>query len=204
MKLIELLEYTFLIIAIIGIIYLIVKDINKPKEKIKGWVRYLTGIGLAFLLVWCFYVAKRIVVGEQCPTPTSYGCTSKTEILIDAIAEVESGNDTTAKSKTSSAAGHLQQLKVLVDEANRIDTTKHYTYNDRYNKEKAEEIFAIIQDKYNPKWDIETAIRLWYGGPGFTKAGTQEYYDKVIRVYNTKIADNIEDYVRNIQSLNLK
>ena len=59
----------------------------------------------------------------------------KREILVDAIGEYESHNDSTSKNKNSSAAGHLQILKVMIDEANNISGYKKYEYQDRYNKQ---------------------------------------------------------------------
>ena len=45
-------------------------------------------------------------------------------------------------------------------------------------------MFILTQKNLNPKNDIEKAIRIWNGGPGYTKAGTDCYYRKVMKVYN--------------------
>ncbi len=202
MKFTNLLEYTGLIIAIIAIVYLIVLDLRKPKDKIKEWLRYFIGIILTVLLFTCFYTGKKLVFGEE--TQKEYGYIDREKLLIESIAEVESGNDTTATNSASSASGHLQQLRIIVDDCNKIDTSKHYKYSDRFNKQKAEEMFRIIQNKYNPKGDIEKAIRLWNGGPGYTTASTQAYYEKVRAVYNRRLNEEIAEFVRNVQSLRYK
>ena len=61
---------------------------------------------------------------------------------------------------------------------------KRYTYADRLDPEKSKEMFILTQKHLNPKNDIEKAIRIWNGGPGYTKAGTDCYYRKVMRFYN--------------------
>ena len=45
-------------------------------------------------------------------------------------------------------------------------------------------MFILTQKHLNPKNDIEHAIRLWNGGPQYKKASTEDYYRKVMRVYN--------------------
>lgn len=127
----------------------------------------------------------------------------KSNLLLEAIAEIESRNDTTAQSKISSAAGHLQILKVTVDECNRLLGEQKYSYKDRYSRKEAEEMFWIIQDKYNPKGDIETAIRLWNGGPNYSKESTQGYYEAVMKVYNRKLDEKLLDIAKHYKALTL-
>lgn len=127
----------------------------------------------------------------------------KSNLLLEAIAEIESRDDTTAQSKISSAAGHLQILKVTVDECNRLLGEQKYSYKDRYSRKEAEEMFWIIQDKYNPKGDIETAIRLWNGGPNYSKESTQRYYEAVMRVYNRKLDEKLLDIAKHYKALTL-
>ena len=127
----------------------------------------------------------------------------KREILVDAIGEYESHNDSTAKNKNSSASGHLQILKVMIDEANNISGYKKYEYQDRYNKQTAIEIFNLIQNKYNPKGDIEKAIRLWNGGPHYNVKSTQTYYENVRSIYNKKIDEQLDTIIKEYKSLNL-
>ena len=42
----------------------------------------------------------------------------------------------------------------------------------------------VIGNIFDNEDDIEKAIRIWNGGPGYTKAGTEGYYRKIIKVYN--------------------
>ena len=114
--------------------------------------------------------------------------------LITAIGTVESGLNDNARSGVH--AGFLQISKVCVADCNRINKLKgvstRYTLQDRFNHQKAIEMFWIIQNFYNPKGDlkdddrIERMIRLWNGGSGWVKnpRKTDGYYKKVIKVYN--------------------
>jgi len=115
----------------------------------------------------------------------------KVTILMDAIGEIESKNDSTAKSSISTASGHLQILKGTVDECNNIlkakGESKRFTYDDRHSKEKSKDMFMLLNEKYNPKGDIERAIRMWNGGPNYSIGSTQEYYERVIKEYNKKM-----------------
>ena len=45
-------------------------------------------------------------------------------------------------------------------------------------------MFVIYQKRYNPKNNIEKAIRLWNGGCGYSKAKTENYYQKIMKYYN--------------------
>lgn len=85
------------------------------------------------------------------------------EKLIWAITEVESGGNDFAKNPRSSALGRFQQLKIYVDDVNRIVGSQSYSYNDRTDSVKAREMFDIIQQHYNPKKDLDRAIRLHRG-----------------------------------------
>lgn len=85
------------------------------------------------------------------------------ERLVHAICMVESGCDDNARNKTSSASGRFQMLKIYVDEVNRIEGKRIYSYNDRFNPIKAREMFDIYQQHYNPNKDIDKAIVLHRG-----------------------------------------
>lgn len=104
--------------------------------------------------------------------------------LIDAIIYVESRGNPRAKGGCS--VGILQITPIAVRECNNIlkakGSKKRYTYSDRYDVEKSKEMFMLIQEKYNPGRDIEKAIRLWNGGPGYTIKGTQKYFNKVMKI----------------------
>lgn len=104
--------------------------------------------------------------------------------VISAIAYTESRYDPNAVSKTGNHVGYLQISKIMIRDCNRILGYNKYTYKDRYSIEKSKEIFHLIQKTYNPTNNVEKAIRMWNGGTGFTKDGTEAYYQRVKRKLN--------------------
>lgn len=107
------------------------------------------------------------------------------EPVIAALSIVESNNNPNATSGRS--VGILQITPILVKECNQIlkrrGLTKRYTLQDRYSIEKSKEMFLLVQSYFNPKNDVEYAIRSWKGGINYTVKSTQHYYNKVMRVY---------------------
>ena len=107
--------------------------------------------------------------------------------VINAVAQVESGGDPNAVN-SAGCVGLLQITKICVRQCNiwleQDKSKKCYTYADRLDPEKSKEMFILTQKHLNPKNDIEHAIRLWNGGPQYKKASTEDYYRKVMRVYN--------------------
>ena len=105
--------------------------------------------------------------------------------LIRAIIQVESGGNPRAVGGNS--AGILQITPVCLKDCNNIlqqkKVNKRYTMNDRFNVEKSIEMFKLYQGKYNPGNNIEKAIRLWNGGPGYSVRGTEAYFQRVIKHY---------------------
>ncbi|MBR4388491.1 MAG: transglycosylase SLT domain-containing protein [Prevotella sp.] len=102
--------------------------------------------------------------------------------VIDAIIQVESKGNPNARSGIY--CGILQISPVLVQECNNIlkrrGSSKRYTLNDRFNVTKSKEMFVIIQSYYNPKHNVERAIRMWQGGCNYNVRSTQRYYDRVM------------------------
>lgn len=102
--------------------------------------------------------------------------------VIDAIIQVESKGNPNARSGIY--CGVLQISPVLVQECNNIlkrrGSSKRYTLNDRFNVAKSKEMFVIIQSYYNPKHNVERAIRMWQGGCNFNVRSTQRYYERVM------------------------
>ena len=102
--------------------------------------------------------------------------------VIDALIQVESKGNPNASSGIS--CGILQISPVLVQECNNIlkrrGSSKRYTLNDRFNVNKSKEMFVIIQSYYNPKHNVERAIRMWQGGCNYNVRSTQRYYDRVM------------------------
>jgi hypothetical protein len=104
--------------------------------------------------------------------------------VIDAIIEVESGGKADAVDKSGKSCGIMQITPILVEECNRImelrKSSKRYTMKDRFSVSKSKEMFLLFQSFYNPKNNVELAIRSWNGGMGYTKKGTQRYFEKVM------------------------
>ena len=106
--------------------------------------------------------------------------------LIDAVAQVESSGNPTVVNELG-CAGLLQISKICVRQCNiwleKEKSQKRYTYDDRFDPEKSKEMFILTQKYLNPENDIERSIRLWNGGPRYTKSGTEGYYCKVMNLY---------------------
>ena len=104
--------------------------------------------------------------------------------VIDAIIEVESEGNANAVDKSGKSCGIMQITPILVDECNRIlemrSSAKRYTKKDRFSVKKSKEMFLLFQSFYNPKNNVELAIRSWNGGMNYTKRGTQRYFEKVM------------------------
>lgn len=132
------------------------------------------------LLTLTFMICGLESVAQSTPTENRW------DNLIKAISAVESKGNTRAVN--GKHVGILQISPIVVNDCNRINklkkNVKRYTYGDRYSEEKSIEMFWIIQNFYNKERNLEKAIRLWNGGSGYTRAGTQKYYNKVIKELN--------------------
>lgn len=108
--------------------------------------------------------------------------------VIDAIIQVESKGNPKAFNPNGNCAGILQITPRLVKQCNAWlkakKSKKRYTLQDRYNVQKSKEMFVMVQSYYNKSNDVERAIRLWNGGPGFKIASTNGYLKKVMKYYN--------------------
>jgi len=108
--------------------------------------------------------------------------------VINAIIQVESEGNPNAYNPNGDCAGILQITPIVVKDANEYlkmkGINKHYTLRDRYNVEKSKEMFILIQERYNPKNNVEEAIRIWNGGCGYSKAKTEKYYRRVLSHLN--------------------
>lgn len=111
---------------------------------------------------------------------------SNWEILIKSIIQVESRGDRLAIGKTNDV-GILQITPVYVKEVNRIIGEEKFTLECRKSIEKSIEMFEIYQNYYNPKKDINKAIKLHNPGAGiWYKKKVLNYY-KIITELNEKI-----------------
>ena len=104
--------------------------------------------------------------------------------IINAIIEVESAGNVNAVDKSGKSCGVLQITPILVKECNRIlelkKSSKRYTMDDRFSVSKSKEMFLLFQSYFNPKNDVEFAIRSWNGGLNYTRKATQKYFEKVM------------------------
>ncbi len=103
---------------------------------------------------------------------------------MNAIIEVESGGNAKAVDKSGKSCGIMQITPVMVNECNRIlelrKSKKRFSLDDRFSASKSKEMFLLFQSFYNPKNDVEQAIRSWNGGINYTRRATQRYYEKVM------------------------
>lgn len=107
--------------------------------------------------------------------------------VINAIAQVESGGNPKAVSKSGTYVGLLQIAPICVRECNRIVGKNKFTYNDRYSKEKSIEMFIVFQEYHNSEGNMEKAIRLWNSGDKNcmkNKSKTEAYYRRVMSKYD--------------------
>ena len=103
--------------------------------------------------------------------------------FVEAVIWKESRGDASAIGDSGKAVGVLQIHPIMVREANRIMDLKkedkaHYTYNDRYDRQKSIEIFNIVQGYHNKERDFAKALDIWnHGHPA-------SYYNDIISKYN--------------------
>lgn len=107
--------------------------------------------------------------------------------IMKAIIMVESRGNARAFNPSGNCAGILQITPGMVRACNAIckskKLTKRFTLQDRFNPDKSREMFVIFQEKYNPQCNVERAIRMWNGGPGYKQKSTEKYYRKVMSYY---------------------
>ena len=105
--------------------------------------------------------------------------------VINAIIAVESEGNATAVDRSGKSCGILQITPILVRECNRIlkirKSDKRYAMNDRFSVSKSKEMFLLYQSFYNPRNDVEQAIRSWNGGKNYSRKATQRYFEKVMK-----------------------
>lgn len=94
-------------------------------------------------------------------------------LFLKALIQVESGGNSMAIGKNNDG-GILQITPIYVEEVNRL-SKKNYTLDDRFSVEKSLEMFAIVQNHYNPKRDINKAIKLHNPGAG------KDYANKIYK-----------------------
>ena len=137
--------------------------------------RFLNTVFALLLSVFCFTSNAQSHNARNKMTP-QYNW----DLVIEAIASIESSHNPKAVSKNGLYVGYLQISPILVKECNDILGKQHYTLSDRYSVEKSKEMFIIIQNRYNKQCSVERAIRIWCGGPkGCNSPHATAYYRKV-------------------------
>lgn len=104
--------------------------------------------------------------------------------LVQALIMVESSGNDSAYNASEDAVGCLQIRRVMVKDINRIlkkqGEDKHFKLKDRWDCDKAVEMFEIYTDYYHPNSTDEVIARNWNGGPrGYEKESTIKYWNKV-------------------------
>jgi hypothetical protein len=104
--------------------------------------------------------------------------------LVQALIMVESSGREDAYNEQEDAVGCLQIRRVMVKDVNRIlkkqGEDKRFKLKDRWDCDKAVEMFEIYTNHYHPDADDETIARGWNGGPdGHKKPATEKYWNKV-------------------------
>ncbi len=132
----------------------------------------------------CLIGMMMMLVPAHARTKAKQGSRFDWNPVIDAIIEVESEGKANAVDKSGKSCGIMQITPVLVKDCNRIlelrKSSKRYSMKDRFSAQKSKEMFLLYQSFYNPKNNVEVAIRSWNGGVNYTKRGTQRYYEKVL------------------------
>ena len=102
--------------------------------------------------------------------------------VMEAIIHVESRGD--EKAVSGNSCGAMQITPILVRECNNIlkkrKSKKRFTMQDRFSVQKSKEMFLLYQSYFNPKNNVEKAIRSWNGGMNYSVKRTQRYYNKVM------------------------
>jgi len=100
-------------------------------------------------------------------------------IIIPRLIEVESGGNDSAIGDGGKAVGCLQIWPIMVKDVNRI-SGKNFRMSDRYNRSKSIEMCKIYLVHYKGTTNIETAARMWNGGPNLSNhKKTDKYWAKI-------------------------
>ena len=108
--------------------------------------------------------------------------------LLHALKMAESGCKSDVIGDNGKAVGILQLHKVYVDDANRIVGYKKYSYNDRYDVRKSEEMTRIVLTHYGKHYEritgkcCTTEILARIHNRGFS-----QWYDKLGERYWNKV-----------------
>lgn len=104
-------------------------------------------------------------IPKQDLSPSVIELKNEWSVFIEALIEVESENNPGAVG-TKNDVGILQITPIYVADVNRILGKEAYFLEDRTDPGKSLEMFEIMQNHYNPKLDINKAIKLHNPGAG--------------------------------------
>jgi len=110
--------------------------------------------------------------------------------MLDAFEEVESAFSPTAENEVSKARGILQITLIKVLELNRIQDYFNFTWDDAWNVEMSELMFAVDMVRNNPYLEgdrhkrIRKASLLWGG-----KKAYKSYHDCVEAIYRANLEE---------------
>lgn len=108
-------------------------------------------------LLICILLSLSIVGASEVPK----------DRLLGAVIFVESRYTAGIIKKDESAVGILQIRPIMIEDVNRICRLLHdprrYYLEDRLSVEKSIEIWYIVQQWYNPQYDLTLACKVWNG-----------------------------------------
>ncbi len=138
---------------------------------------------VSFLFFFSFILMPSYAVGEK--KDFSYSISERHwKPVIEAIIQVESNGKCNARCGAS--VGVMQITPIFVAECNNIlksrKSKKRYKLSDRMSRQKSIEMFLLFQSWFNPKNDVELAIRSWNGGMNYSVKRTQQYFNKVMKI----------------------
>ena len=121
-------------------------------------------------------------------TALSVNAVEVSDRLLHALKLAESGYKSDAIGDNGKAVGILQLHKVYVDDANRIIGYKKYSYSDRYDACKSEEITRIVLTHYGKHYERKTGKRCTDEILArIHNRGYSQWYDKLGERYWNKV-----------------
>jgi len=104
-----------------------------------------------------------------------------------AFMRLESKFKERAVNQRTGARGILQITPVMIREVNKIckrySKTWKYTWADAWSPEKSIEIWYIVQTVKNPNYDLEKAVKIWFGTGRQYDGKTWRWYLEVVKGY---------------------
>jgi len=112
----------------------------------------------------------------------------KPDRILIAHIQFESRNDRYAHNKKEDALGILQIRPIMILEVNRIlqlqKKSLRFVLEDRTDPAKSVEIWYIVQNHWNPTYDLQKASRLWNSGTVRYSKSTNDYVSQIKTIYD--------------------